>query len=79
MFGATAAAACYRRKMIEDISVDGEFFDPAFFAYREDADVAWRAQLMGWSACSIPAPGRIVRRLRPGMRNQLPAEINMHS
>ena len=26
----------------------GDFFDPDFFAYREDADVAWRAQLLGW-------------------------------
>jgi GT2 family glycosyltransferase len=48
VFGATAAAALYRRKMIEDVSVDGEFFDPDFFVYREDADVAWRAQLLGW-------------------------------
>src|SRR3712207_7146810 len=35
----------YRRTMIEDISIDGDFFDPDFFVYREDADVAWRAQL----------------------------------
>ncbi len=28
VFGATAAAALYRREMIDDISVDGEFFDP---------------------------------------------------
>ena len=27
VFGATAAAACYRREMIDHISVDGEFFD----------------------------------------------------
>jgi len=42
VFGATAAAALYRRDMIEDISIDGEFFDNDFFVYREDADVAWR-------------------------------------
>ncbi len=80
VFGATAAAACYRRAMINDVSVDGEFFDPAFFAYREDADVAWRAQLLGWKCVFDPrASAYHVRRLRPGMRNQLPAEINMHS
>ena len=39
VFGATAAAALYRREMIEDISLDGEFFDADFFVYREDADV----------------------------------------
>src|SRR5450432_4872774 len=48
VFGATAAAALYRRSMIDDVSIMGEFFDADFFAYREDADVAWRGQLMGW-------------------------------
>ncbi|MEZ5360991.1 MAG: glycosyltransferase family 2 protein [Bryobacterales bacterium] len=55
VFGATAAAACYRREMIEDISVDGEFFDSDFFTYREDADVAWRAQLLGWKCIHDPS------------------------
>ena len=54
MFGATAAAALYRREMIDDISIDGEFFDPDFFVYREDADVAWRAQLLGWRCMYTP-------------------------
>src|SRR5574341_1846716 len=54
VFGASAAAALYRREMIDDISVDGEFFDSDFFVYREDADVAWRAQLMGWRCLYTP-------------------------
>src|ERR1700721_3803713 len=33
VFGATAAAALYRREMIEEISILGEFFDPDFFVY----------------------------------------------
>jgi GT2 family glycosyltransferase len=79
VFGATAAAACYRREMIEDVSVDGEFFDPDFFAYREDADLAWRAQLLGWKCIYVPyARAYHVRKLRPGMRRKVPAEINMH-
>jgi GT2 family glycosyltransferase len=32
------------------------FFDPDFFVYREDADVAWRAQLMGWRCIYTPLP-----------------------
>ncbi len=56
VFGATAAAALYRREMIEDIAVGGEFFDADFFVYREDADVAWRAQLHG-----LEVPLRSVR------------------
>ncbi len=80
VFGATAAAALYRREMIEDIAVDGEFFDSDFFVYREDADVAWRAQLMGWKCLYAPyAKGYHVRKALPGNRRALPAEINMHS
>lgn len=48
VFGVSGAAAMYSRRMIEDVSVDGEFFDADFFAYKEDVDVAWRAQLFGW-------------------------------
>ncbi|HTP88877.1 MAG TPA: glycosyltransferase family 2 protein [Bryobacteraceae bacterium] len=80
VFGATAAAALYRRTMIDDVSVDGEFFDSEFFVYREDADVAWRAQLMGWKCLYTPhARGYHVRSVLPGKRRALPAVINMHS
>jgi GT2 family glycosyltransferase len=80
VFGATAAAALYRRAMIEDIAIDGEFFDSDFFVYREDADVAWRAQLMGWRCLYTPhARGYHVRAVLPGNRRALPAVINMHS
>jgi GT2 family glycosyltransferase len=80
VFGATAAAALYRREMIEDIAIFGEFFDSDFFTYREDADVAWRAQLMGWRCLYTPhARGYHVRAVLPGNRRALPAAINMHS
>ena len=80
VFGASAAAACYRRSMIDDVAIEGEFFDSDFFTYREDADVAWRAQLLGWKCIYTPAAfGYHVRKLRPGMRKYLPPEINMHS
>ena len=80
VFGATAAAALYRREMIDDIAIDGEFFDSDFFVYREDADVAWRAQLLGWRCLYTPHPkGYHVRNVLPGIRRALPPEINMHS
>jgi GT2 family glycosyltransferase len=80
VFGATAAAALYRRAMIDDISISEEFFDPDFFVYREDADVAWRAQLMGWRCIYTPhARGYHVRNVLPGNRRALPPVINMHS
>ncbi len=80
VFGATAAAALYRREMIDDVSMSGEFFDADFFVYREDADVAWRSQLLGWKCLYTPqARGYHVRSVLPGNRRALPAEINMHS
>jgi GT2 family glycosyltransferase len=80
VFGATAAAALYRRDMIDDLSINGEFFDPDFFVYREDADVAWRAQLLGWRCLYTPyARGYHVRAVLPGNRRALPRQINMHS
>ena len=80
VFGATGAAALYRRKMVEDVSVDGEFFDEQFFAYREDADLAWRAQLMGWKCLYTPrAVAWHVRRVTPERREELPTQINWHS
>jgi GT2 family glycosyltransferase len=80
VFGASAAAALYRREMIDDIAVDGHFFDPDFFVYREDADVAWRAQLMGWRCLYAPsAVAHHVRTVTPANRRTLPGFINMHS
>jgi GT2 family glycosyltransferase len=80
VFGASAAAALYRREMIDDVAVEGSFFDPAFFSYREDADVAWRAILQGWHCIYAPAAVSYhVRSVVPGNRLSIPAAINMHS
>src|ERR1022692_3640645 len=80
VFGACAAAALYRREMIDDVSIGGDFFDPDFFAYREDADVAWRAQLLGWRCIYAPsAVGWHVRTVVPGDRRSITPSINMHS
>lgn len=80
VFGACAAAALYRRQMIDDVSIGGDFFDRDFFAYREDADVAWRAQLFGWRCIYTPAAvGWHVRSVAPGDRRSITPSINMHS
>ena len=80
VFGASGAAAFYRRKMLEDTKAGKEYFDEAFFAYREDADLAWRAQWMGWRCLYVPeATGFHVRRVLPERRASLPRDINMHS
>jgi len=80
VFGASGAAALYRRHMLDALSIDGEYFDEDFFAYREDADLAWRAQLLGWKALYTPrAVARHERSVLPERRKSLPAAINMHS
>jgi GT2 family glycosyltransferase len=80
VFGASGAAALLRRTMLEDIKAGTEYFDEEFFAYREDADLAWRAQWLGWRCRYEPAArGFHVRRVLPERRASLPAEINMHS
>jgi GT2 family glycosyltransferase len=80
VFGASAAAALFRRTMIEDVSIDGSFFDPDFFVYREDADVAWRALLLGWRCLYTPAATAYhVRTATPENRRSLSPVINMHS
>jgi GT2 family glycosyltransferase len=80
VFGASGAAAFYRRTMLQDIADESRFFDENFFAYREDADLAWRAQWMGWHCLYIPeATGYHVRRVLPERRSILPDVINMHS
>jgi len=80
VFGATGAAAMFRRAFVEAVSVDDEFFDEDFFSYREDADLAWRAQVMGWKCLYTPtALAWHVRQVTPERREQLPLVINWHS
>jgi GT2 family glycosyltransferase len=81
VFGVSGAAAMYRTSFIRDVTLsDGQFLDEDFFAYREDADVAWRGRLFGWRAAYVPeAVGWHVRMVTPEKRRELPAFINMHS
>lgn len=80
VFGTSGAAAFYRREMLEDIREGTEFFDENFFAYREDVDLAWRAQWMGWQCIYVPeAIAYHERRVLPENRPSLPGLINMHS
>ena len=53
VFGASATLALYRRAMLA--AVGG--FDVSFFAYLEDADLAWRARMAGWRC--LLAPGAV--------------------
>jgi GT2 family glycosyltransferase len=50
VFGACAAAALYRRSMLDEIGL----FDEDFFAYCEDGDLSFRAQLAGYRCFYVP-------------------------
>jgi GT2 family glycosyltransferase len=54
VFGATAACALYRRDMLDALAVDGEVFDSDFFAYYEDVDLDWHANLQGFRCLYLP-------------------------
>ncbi len=80
IFGPSGAAAMYRRGALEDAAIDGQYFDEDFFAYREDADLAWRCRLLGWTSIYVPAAVALHRRrVTPERRSILPSEINYHS
>jgi GT2 family glycosyltransferase len=85
VFGVSGAAAMFKMAFLRDVTLldgagSGEALDEDFFAYREDADVAWRGRLFGWRAlCEPTAVGYHVRRVTPEARKELPADLNMHS
>ncbi len=81
VFGASGAAALYCREALNDVAYDsGEVFDEGFFAYREDADLAWRLQRRGWRCLFRPeARAAHARGLRPEAHRRGTTEINRHS
>ncbi|GAA3964949.1 glycosyltransferase family 2 protein [Hymenobacter antarcticus] len=72
--GADGALPLYRRAFIDDLRVEGQFFDERFFAHKEDWDIAWRGRLYGWRTVFEPGcralhprefrPADLRRRLR---------------
>src|SRR3990167_347263 len=50
VFGASGGASLYRHKMLAEIGL----FDEDFFAYYEDVDISFRAQLAGWKVLYQP-------------------------
>lgn len=50
VFAASGGASLYRIKMLDEIGL----FDEDFFAYYEDVDISFRAQLAGWKIRYVP-------------------------
>lgn len=54
-FGASGAAALYRRSTLEEISYgNGEYFDETMFMYKEDCDIAERLIAIGKPCLYVP-------------------------
>lgn len=51
MFYASGAGVLIRAKVLEEI---GGLFDPSYFMYHEDVDLAWRARLTGYNVMLAP-------------------------
>ncbi len=54
-FGADGAAALWRLSALRDCMIEGRAFDENMPGWGCDADLAWRAQLLGWRAVYEPA------------------------
>jgi GT2 family glycosyltransferase len=54
LFGVSAAVATYRRVAVLEVSIDGTLFDPSFFMYKEDVDLAIRLARSGYSSWFEP-------------------------
>lgn len=54
VFGISGALALYRASALAEVRHLDEFFDQDFFAYKEDVDLAWRLQRVGWDALYVP-------------------------
>jgi GT2 family glycosyltransferase len=79
VFGVCAAAALYRRDMLDDVRVGDDYFDPTFFAYLEDVDLDWRARLRGWRAYYVPSAVAYHERGHKGRRSIRDPLVLRHS
>lgn len=84
VFGASGAAILIKTSFIRDAAIKDDqgqlqLFDSAFFAYREDADLAWRAQWLGWKCIYVPeAIGYHLRHVLPERRQNLHPKLNYY-
>jgi GT2 family glycosyltransferase len=80
VFGTSGAAGFYRREALDSARISTGYFDADFFLYREDADLAWRLQRLGWTCLYEPRAVAFHRRRNlPERRRAMSAAANMHS
>jgi GT2 family glycosyltransferase len=81
VFGGTGAATLLKRDALDDVAYPGnEVFAESFFAYREDAELAWRLQIRDWACLYVPEAVAYHRRhFRPEEGRRGHTNINRHS
>ncbi len=80
IFGTSGAAGFYRRGALENAKISTGYFDADFFLYREDADLAWRLQNLGWKCLYVPSALAYHRRRNlPERRRSMSSLVNLHS
>ena len=73
-FGPDGAAALYSKAMLDDCAIDGKPLDETFEKWAVDVDLAWRAQILGWTGVYEPsAVAYHVRSYSPSTRAEMPA------
>jgi len=81
--GADGALPLYNMKMVNDIKINGDFFDEMFFAHKEDWDISWRSSLFGWKTVFNPDFVAIhPRSFKPGSldtRNKMSSVVKYHA
>lgn len=76
----SGAAMMIRIAARRDLSIDGELFDEAFFAYHEDTDLCWRARRLGWKILFEPRAVAVHSRgWQKDRRARIPTAVRRHS
>jgi GT2 family glycosyltransferase len=81
--GVDGALPFYRRAMIDDLKINGSFFDEAFFSHKEDWDISWRSRLFGWSSLFVPEcvaiHPRKFKSQNAALRRKIPDFVKYHA
>ena len=75
VFGPDGACGLWRRAALDACAIGDEVFDEDLALWASDADLAWRARLLGWRAVFEPAAlGHHVRFFSPSTRSRVAPE-----
>ncbi|SHI12075.1 Glycosyltransferase, GT2 family [Clostridium collagenovorans DSM 3089] len=73
VFGVCGAAPFFKKSVLEELCINNEFFDEDFFSYKEDIDISWRINLLGYKCMYYPKAiayhGRGMGRSKKGILN----------